>query len=231
MEARSTPPATTIPASTLAASLRMSSRSGLAPPCDSTKRRTPAPASSDTRPLNVGGRRWRHGYSASRSSRASRPIASQSPAMRNDADEDVGVLHDRPHGHHDPCRACRERDLDLVGAVDAAGHLEGRRHGARDRRDDLEVHRPALVRPIEVDEMDDRRALLHERAGDRIRPVGGNPRPARGTGPPDEARPAAPDVEARDDLGHTRPFDPTGVGPPPSPRSRRRWNETGMLPE
>ena len=27
------------------------------------------------------------------------------------------------------------------------------------------------------------------------------------------------------------PCAPTGVGPPPSPRSRRRWKLTGMLPE
>ena len=113
----------------------------------------------------------------------------------------------------------------------AAGDLEGRGHRPRDRRDGRDVHRAPLARPIEVDEMDDRRALLDEDAGDGVGSVGRDPRAGRGAGPPDEARATRSQVDARDDLRHGRATDPTGVGPPPSPRSSRRWNETGMLPE
>ena len=97
-----------------------------------------------------------------------------------------------------------------------------------DRAHRLEIRRAARARAVEVDEVDQRRAQLHEPLGDPFRPVGrACRRPVDGAGPVDEPRAAACDVDRRDDLhaGSARP-----VLPRLAARSSRRWKLIGSEP-
>ena len=96
-------------------------------------------------------------------------------------------LLDDAHREDDPGRARGKCQADLIGAFDATGKLEGRRNPRRDEADGVEVDRLAAAGSVEVDQMDQRRALLDEVGGDPLGPVGGCADAGRRSGPEDDA--------------------------------------------
>jgi hypothetical protein len=102
---------------------------------------------------------------------------------------------------HDAGGSRRERELDPLGRVDAAGHLERYADARRDGSQCLEVGRRTRPRAVEVDEMDDPCALGHEPFRDPVGAVGrrADPGPAWAIHDP---RSAALEVDSR--MTHTR---------------------------
>ena len=189
-DARSTPPAMTIPASTLAASrpievgtrsARAIARSGARPhrraPTRARSRSAPGDVATDSRPADPLAHRRR-------------PPASRRPCAGTRAD--VGSIGHRPQRASRPVSR-RPR----TPARSAPGHRRRRPAGAAqrppgDRCDDrLEVRGPPSLRAVQVDQVDDRRArATNERAMRSGRSVG-NPVP-EARRPEHEARAAAP---------------------------------------
>ena len=146
----------------------------------------------------------------------------------------IRVLRDGPEGHHDTRRPGGKSKLHLLRAIDAAGELERHGHGARHFLDGSQIGRPALRGAVQIPQVEQLGALLHERAGDSIRAIRRRTRAGGGAGPPDQPRSPALEVQAGDDLHHEAVAAAVRlgmVGPPPSPASSRRWKLTGMLPE
>ena len=83
----------------------------------------------------------------------------------------------------DPRRAGGEREPHVVGLLEPARDLERHRDPRRDGAHGLEVRRPRLLRPVEVDEVEDPGALGDELLGDHA-PAGrsGVPVPAAAPG-------------------------------------------------
>ena len=85
-------------------------------------------------------------------------------------------------------------------ALHAAGQLERRRDPGRDQADRLEVGRLPAAGAVEVDEVDEPRAELHEVVRDPLGPVGRGADAARRAGPEDDPRATGLEVDRRDDL-------------------------------
>ena len=144
------------------------------------------------------------------------------PRVEPDREPVAGDLEARPQERrvvgereagHDARRAGGERDLDRLGRVEAAGELERRRDARGDRADRVGVHRGAAPGAVEVDEVDERRAEAHEVLGDPLRPVGRCADAGRDAGPEHDPRPAALEVDRRDDLHEPLPARSGRCGP------------------
>ncbi len=130
----------------------------------------------------------------------------------------IDRLGHRPQGHHDARCTAGKGKLDLLRAVDAAGQLERHGDGLRDALQRLGVGRLTALGPVEVDQVEHRRAQTDEMPSDPFGPVGRGAGAACCAGPEDQARAAALEVDARDELHQT------GVA------SSRRWKLIGRLP-
>ena len=76
------------------------------------------------------------------------------------------------------------RAADLFRSVHATRQLQRPGHAASDRRDGLQVGRPALGSSVKVHQVDGRRTLPGQGFGDRCRSVGGRSLAVGGTRPP-----------------------------------------------
>src|SRR6185369_6809851 len=143
------------------------------------------------------------------------------PVTRSDqaGPEDLEVVGHGQAGH-DPRRPGRERELDSLGRVDAAGELERRRHAGGDRAERVRVHGRSAPRALEVDDVDQRGAELDEVLGDALGTVRRRADPGRHPGPEHDPGAALLDIDRRDDLHRAQPV----------PWSARRWKLTGREP-
>ena len=114
--------------------------------------------------------------------------------------EVVGPVGDAS-GQDDAGRTGGEREPDRVGRFEAAGELERDRDARRDRADRLEVRPGAPARaPSKSTRWISRAPCATNRSAIRSGRSVGAPIAGRGAGPVDDARPAALEVDRRDDL-------------------------------
>ena len=205
------PPATRMSASWRRTSVSISSASGSAPPWLRTRRWTPrADQLLDER---VEGRRRAAPPRERREAIRPRVEADREPVAgdREAAGERVGPLDDRDR-EHDPRGPRGEREPHVVGLLEAARDLERDRDPRRDRADGLEVGRRCPLGAVEVDEVEDPRALGDELLGDAIGPVGRRADAGRRARPVHDPRAPCLDVDRRDDVHPSSPRPAAGGG-------------------
>ena len=211
------------------------SSSAPAPPCDSTNRRTPQARARRGRPAGWAARRCQ-GNAAKRSGRGSMPTASQSPATATHRGPAPGPRRRSCPGPRASAPAAKARRM-ASGLSSPPATWIGRRDPAGDRADGLEVDGGARPGPVEIDQVDDRRAEADEvlarsaRAGRSARRRRWR-RPARrrrATGP---ARGRSPGGPAPTPRPAAAPGVVAGVRSVarPSPARSRRWKLIGSEP-